>query len=562
MVKNANASVNEDRVYKGNVKRGIMGYIFKLAISIIIQDDAMMESLINDREDQMLMKHSIKTRKHFTDIFFTKTSLNTPVKEYNDIKANILNEKGDNITKKRETLSLRKIAMNFNLLSKQLNVVLSFIMGIISIINWERYDKTLAALLLYTWACIHPYFFLLYPIMFSIYYISRKYLIKHPDILKPSMAINNNELMNNWDEGLGPRLLNTKSEKIQGLFGFLWDSDDEMDYNTNNNETNNIIKLNLSDIDEIDFENVDEMLNYIEGVVVNSDNSKEVEIKKDDLKQQVKYRNFILKTLYDIQNQTSQILNILDSINNAFSENCDFIDEKGSTLLIYKLLIIIMIVFILGSYIPWKLIFILLGWIGIFMNHPKRVIFFKKLTYESSKKDNEKMNDDKRVELGLFSSDDIIIDESIFSRKVEIFELEKQDIMRLNEYIKVGFTNNVFSISDKNRLKRKIPNCVNDINEVLPPINIVGEINFKKDKDLVKEIENMDENVHVINYKNRLNWVYINGEEWEISDTKWMSDYCLNYEMYIKPNEVNGWVYDITGEFRRRRLTRHIIQQG
>lgn len=592
-------------------KNQVVKSILKFAISVMMQDEPNIEILLNESSSYDEGSSSNRKRRaHFIDCLFSDSVFQGPNSTSED-KSSSTVQIGDGVDRnaknkfnrnKTESLSLRQIAINFHLLSKRLNVITQLVNNVSGVVNWERDDKTLAVLLLYTWACIHSHFFLLYPLMLFMYYIFGKYLVKHPIVEKPSMYTKSRDYSEYWDDGLGPRLKNVKSNSSQGIFGFLWDNNLE-----NGNDDAKISTVENPDFqmlgnrkicsstkreaeDSLDFQTVDDMLAFIEDAVAKESADKQApsqppanitpledDTSKINADTKTKgsasvYRNFIMKTLFDIQVQTTQVLNHFDNIQMAIAENCEFIDEKQSTLLIFKLFLIISIGCILGSYIPWKIIFIVSVWIGICMNHPKRVEFFDKIIMGPSflskptnqgRGDGEEQSraDSKSREVGLFSLSNVVINEPVFAREVQIFELQQQDIMKPNEYIPIGFTTNAFFLSEETRMQRRRPVCVYNINDVAPPLRQYKVDDLQSSGDMNNddnEIKNGGGKVY--KKKSSLYWDYISGENWRLSDTKWVGDVRCVHELYVKPSEEEGWVYDITGEFRRRRWVRRIFQ--
>ena len=580
-------------------KNQLVRLMLKFAISVMMQGEPNIDLLLTDSGSYGgSSSDKGKRRAHFIDCLFNDTLFASSQPQTNDVDMSTLQAKGDNnkssTRKKKQTLSLRQIAINFHLLSKKLHVITSFMQNAAGVMNWERNDKTLAVLLLYTWACIHPHFFLIYPMVLLIYYISGKYLTKHPVVEKPSMYVKNKDYSNHWDNGLGPRLKNTRANSVHGIFGFLWEVDDENNKNSERHQYYGAQVLGVGETlsatkpdeeSELDFRTVDDMLTFIEEAVANennesplslhshlkktssADDAKRVNVKIEPKGGQVLYRNFIMKTLFDIQVQTTQILDHFDNIQLAIAENCEFIDEKESTLLVFKLFLIVSIGCILGSYIPWKSIFIASVWVGICMNHPKRKEFVDKLmgpTIEPSN-DNEAGkksagDDTDENEIGLFSVNNVVINEPVFAREVQVFELQQQDIMNPNDYVLLGFTPSVFCISEEIRLQRKKPVCAYDIGDVVPPLKHGTDENHSSDQ-IDKEDRGNDKNGNKSQKRTSfLYWDYISGESWRLSDTKWVDNVRNSQELYVRPCEDEGWVYDITGEFRRRRWVRRIFQ--
>lgn len=528
------------------------------------------------------MKPVSRRRKHFIDYCFTKGYAflnNSNINELNDnsIKDENIKQKFEDIKNKNNNnnnnnkpLSLRKIAINFNILSKKFRNLSNILIFISNIINWERDDKTLSFLFLFTWSCLNPHFFLLYPIIYMINYILYKYLIKHPIIEKPSMYINKYNknkynkllLLNYWDDGLGPRLKSTNSNHIHGIFGFLWneniDNNDNKYEEDNDNYDDIYREENVNEyVEQLDFNDIDKVLEIIDDNIHKDKTDNEEEKEKGE---ETNYNNFIMKTLFDIQIQTSEIIEHLNNIEIGISENCDFIDEKESTLLIFKLSILIFIGCFLGNYIPWKFIIIISIWISICMNHPNRKEFFKNLIDSSTatptptpRSTPTSHNIDKKSNHN--SNDYVIINEPVFAREVQIFELEQQDIMKSNKYINLGFTNSLFNISEEIRLQRRKPECVDNILSIAPPVR-----RYEEEYDVVDYDDNSSsKQLH------GPSWDFIHGEDWELCrDSGWLGGLpcCRELRTTKSAFAKDGWIYDVTGEFRRRKWTRKIVQHG
>ena len=550
-----------------------------------------------------------------------------------------------------DSLSLRKISNNFQELSTRISKFINIFNEISRIVNWESDEKTLCVLLLYTWGCIYQHLWLVYSLIYLNYKLSMNYIKKHPIIEKPSNATNNLLFEKYWDEGLGTRLKYTKSENYNTdfIFGFLIPEENdnhakESSANRNITQYNQSkdlstveryievvssylefdkdgkIKLKQRELDESNINDFENISKFIE-TKRNSTTHKKTkdESNSNSNSNSNSYNNFILKNLFEIQLQSNKLLNLINSTEKFYTIHFNFDNEKSSTILLYKISTICIILFCLGSYIPWKVIFILGIWIGMLINHPYRKIIMKDLMNMIEDKKNGSKNSvkkenkvDGKQEKRTNFRDNIIIDEPAFIREVEIFEISKQNVLNLDEYEFYGFSTSIFNLSDEIRMKRRKPNLVYDLNEVLAPnlfelitngtrntsnsnninnninnnvnddinddnvmednnnirlsLNMGVEINNKtaRENAMATEKDNNNNN-HNHNNNNTIKnneikkWDFINGEQWEINkDTQWVYDYGYDYEMFIKDNENEGWVYDITGQFRRRRYTRNV----
>lgn len=439
------------------------------------------------------------TRKaHFIDRLFGDV-LASDHKRHNDVK-----EKADIDENESELLSISKIANNFNSISSKLNFVKVMISEVNDIVNWKENDKTLTYLLLYTWGCINPYFFLIYPILFIIRKICLNYLKKYPIYNKPSKPVKNLKLIEYWDIGLGPRLNSTKNHENNGIFGFLWDT-------KVSEEENRVLEMR----EEFKIED-------------DQDTSK-----NETTENKNSYNNVIMRNLYEIQMQSSEILRFIEKIELFLENNCDFCNnERNVTILVYKLSLIVIIGCCLGNYIPWSILFILLLWIPLLLNHPMKGTIFEILIDNSRDK-----SEGNKIVNKEFDASNVIIDEVVFTRKVEIFELQRIDMLTRKEYVFIGFTNCMYNLSDKEfRNKRKLPICTTTIEETKPPSRFIGVDNFSEE------------------------WTFLPSDEWNaVSNAmSWFCEYNNFNDLYMKFPE-DEWVYDITDEFRRRKWTRSVV---
>lgn len=507
----------------------ILKNFYKAAISVVMENEDNMGVFIDKLNEEEYEDTGKKGRKHthFTDKLIDKIRVKC------SREMGKRPNEGGSTEKEREeeeeNLSIRKIASNIQVLSDRIQIAVNLINEIINIINWKKSDKTLAALILYTWACIYPYFFLMYPIFGVMYYLSGKYLRKHPVIEKPSHAIKD-DAGEEWDSGLGPRLKWTRSENISGgMFGFLWM--DEIKENRKEEQTDdkdtNSFEENLNDYSEnVEIERTVNLTDLFE-IGEDEAGAKHTKKKLDD---EVKinevgnegYRNFALGTLHRFQIQSNKVIGSIDLLVEGIKTSCEFEEEKECTVLFYKLFILCIMGCVLGKYIPWTAIFIISVWIGVMMNHPNRQTLFDLLMDEKEwgQKGEVSVQRDliKEDIVNCVLKSNVIVDEPLFVREVEVFEIEQRDVFTIRKYQPFGFSDTMFTIGDTARLHRRKPVLVHDIASVLPPEG----------------------------------WSFFSEERWKV-DTKFgESEYlkCCN-EVYV--DSGSGWIYDSTEEFRRRR---------
>jgi hypothetical protein len=573
-------------------KNRIVGAVLRAIISTVAGDDANLLDLLDDLQDlnvdDIPFTHEPigpkKCRKHIYD--FLLGSRHNHHDSQDNVNKNGHDSGSGNETPpethepaKDEHLSLRKIAVNFHTLSLCLGDVASNLKGLRAILNWTQNEKTLFVLLLYTWACIYPYFFLLYPLIYFVHYLSKRYLERHPIVTKPSSPTSNANLLNHWDSGLGPRLKNTHSERSCGLFGFLWEDDDGT-YKEGRDEDGDIEDQISSQIEngkleetfdslrryeDAEFQELEELYRLLEEERKNTttEAGTTMEDESMSLNNKVRYKNFIMRTLYNVQLQTNIILNFIDSTQKFVDDHCKFHDEKQSTMLLYKVLSICFIGCVLGPYIPWKLIFVVGVWIGMVINHPYRKELFKNalIVYQgkTARRGKEKMKKPTQSKENKGVHKAVIIDEPAFSREVEVYELAKQDLLHPTRYEFYGFCSTVFNVSEEQRVQRRKPQLVFHLEDVKPPEEISMKWEYSDTGTNDEDEEQMGDSA-TKKLRGDVHWSFINGEEWTLSEsTGWMFENNCYHELYSKEDR-EGWVYDITGEFRRRRWTRRVIR--
>ncbi|GME85633.1 unnamed protein product [Ambrosiozyma monospora] len=147
----------------------------------------------------------------------------------------------------------------------------------------------------------------------------------------------------------------------------------------------------------------------------------------------------------------------------------------------------------------------------------------------------------------------IIIDEEIFHKKVQIFEIQRQHLgFKLSPsyirhgsvgYYPLGFSTSPYTPSSPRRKLNKKPETTGDLQTVRPPSS---------------------------------HWRFFYESQWEVDQNcaEWCVEFCVRDEVYVDVgggetvaagaagDVQGGWVYDRDGAYRRRRLTRMVMRTG
>lgn len=435
------------------------------------------------------LKSKQMAKMHIAEAFWTRLRSIVQSKLAGDVSDGVGNTPGEKNGKFNESLSISTLARNFNVLSQkgqELGVIIKSLAGIFT---WRHPDRTLFCLMLFTWGSIYPHYFLIYPVLYILVFMSNKFLQKHP--LKP-MLVSSDKVVALDDGSMGIHPLNYIESD---MFGWLWHFNDSSlnDYYTNSG--------NL-------FDEVDNLLD------------------DHELEDESIYEASLLRNMEDIQNTTSKILRFIYSTESKINSYCSFINDLESTKLYLKMFITIFLSITLGPYIPWRVVFILTVWIVMLITHPNRSQLIASIIHPPNENITLPLSPSlssftkKSSERGLFSNRNIILDEPKLIKNVQVFELQQQSMTVNDKYQASKYTLNVFCISDECRKQRKLPEFTNTLNEIKAPSK----------------------------------WQFIYNSWWEIDITnEWVGESNIENEVFI--NDDN-WVYDLTKEFRRRRLTR------
>ncbi|KAL7271830.1 Peroxisome size and maintenance regulator [Rhizina undulata] len=127
------------------------------------------------------------------------------------------------------------------------------------------------------------------------------------------------------------------------------------------------------------------------------------------------------RNLRDLQNVMDDFSVIHDKIIAIIGPPTNFSDETLSSALFLLLFIISCALFISASVLPWRLIFLISGWIAVSLGHPT----LQQLLIETHNTHLQPKEAEASVLADTFIHKDIILDATPESREVEIFELQR-----------------------------------------------------------------------------------------------------------------------------------------
>ncbi|KAK9460971.1 integral peroxisomal membrane peroxin-domain-containing protein [Lipomyces oligophaga] len=230
----------------------------------------------------------------------------------------------------------------------------------------------------------------------------------------------------------------------------------------------------------------------------------------------------------DLQNMMDDIVKLYDAVVGLLSRPTNFKDEQYSSGVFLTLLVLSTVLFFLAPYIPWRVIFLVVGWLVVSTGHPlvRRALIKSHETYLSPK---------ERKLAGIFSQfvdREIVVDEPPEIRHVEIYELQRQHNIDVDEWDDWLFCSSPYEPMSGVRLAQQRPQGVRFLDETLPPDG----------------------------------WRYVNDSIWKLDlrPEEWVAQQSI---VSVQVDSGSKWVYDMTsdqrrGEWRRRRWTRACERQS
>ena len=544
----------EDRMAKGKTVEGSKKMTVMALLSSVAQlgkenlNDDDDDDDDDEDEDGNSLKHPNELQDHFTDKLIDR--LVSKLSRSKDRQQ--LREKLSDVRRgQKPRLSLAKTTENFKNLSYRVGSVIDLQRQIVSIIKWDHKWKTMTYMFLYTWGCLHPYLFLVYPIVLFCgmvmipNYLDRN-LTSKPDMLpekprEPDSAFDflkvtqdeSTTAMENERASLVREELFEKKLVERGYYGSSEITTPLSSAAVSENEDSGIHQTG-----EIYNAVADSMANNVfmlTGDVETTAKPTEGADLEPSSASGEKSSRFVknlslLINMRDLQNLTTDIVRILGDAELLIRENCSFTDEETSTVLFYRLILLAAVICVFGAWIPWCAVFIFVAWGLVLWNHPARALFLDFLMEKSENMTKRQARDPEsghsRRKRGWL--DDIILDEPVVQKEVAIFEVQKQDLADISMYHPFIYSNSCFTVSSSSRRRKKRPVGSTNLNMIKPPSR---------------------------------KWKFVAGSQWK-PDTekplKWIFELGLQAEL-SSDDEEEGWAYDNSGEYRRRRLIRAVF---
>lgn len=123
-----------------------------------------------------------------------------------------------------------------------------------------------------------------------------------------------------------------------------------------------------------------------------------------------------------LQNSMEDFTVLHDQVVNAVAPMTNFADERLSSTVFITLFTASSMLFVASFLIPWKLMFLILGWAAVGIAHPGVAAFIRNLDKSSIRKALRQA----QAKLYRWMSEDIVLDEAPEMREVEVFELQRQ----------------------------------------------------------------------------------------------------------------------------------------
>ncbi|KAI3405057.2 hypothetical protein KGF56_002142 [Candida oxycetoniae] len=493
------------------------------------------------------------TSSHFADRVIQKLLKSTlpPEIPEREIFERRLNDPERN---KRPGLSVPTLASNVKHLAGKMSSFFALQYELINIVAWKQPNKTISVLVLYTAAILWPHLIITYPLLFVLFGILIPgYVHRHPP--------------------RRPKLIKVK-KRGQSLFNFL-----------NAASESSIVE----DMVDTEYLEEDAEIASTSGYSVVSEATTSTKVaesghtSKRELARRRKSNLDLLINLRDFQNLTSDLLKGIDKWKIFYYETAGFKDERLSTFIFYGVLIATFATLFFGQFIPWRLIFIQGGWVGLILCHPnikkylvdmsttrkERAKLAKvKAEMEAEKEQGKQKEQKEQKEEGKqsdtnaslnkdaketqmqvqlqnfvtkFDRNDIIVDDPPEVRIVEVYELQIKSILK-QQWSFYRYSNTLYDKTNKHRLSGKRPLGVEYLSKVYPPHE------WKFDTEFVNK------------------WIL------DKNPKNFIKSRSLNPELFrVRSNEDEGWIYDnmkdvvhseIVYEFRRRRLYRECFRYG
>jgi hypothetical protein len=227
------------------------------------------------------------------------------------------------------------------------------------------------------------------------------------------------------------------------------------------------------------------------------------------------------RNLRDLQNSMDDFSVAHDKVISVLGPPTNFSDERVSSAVFLALFFITIFLFVASKYLPWRIIFLVSGWVVVALNHPtlKEILLETHAVHLAPQEARaEKLADS-------FVHRDILLDEQPETRDVEVFELQR--LTQGGDYESWMFSPTPYEPLCDQRIAHERPKGTRFLEDIRPPVG------------------------------------------WEWSDKKWtldlgsmfwIQDRCVNAVEVEEEGErwVFDWVDGERGEWRRRRWVRRV----
>ncbi|ODV63459.1 Pex28p [Ascoidea rubescens DSM 1968] len=468
-------------------------------------------------------------KDHFMDKFFDKLLIHAIPNDMPN-KDKLQSRINDPLRKNTPELSIKLLFKNIKKLMDRAGSIFEFQYLIIQIFTWNDPIITLNSLIIYTYCCLYPYLILMLPLLYLLLVIMLpSYSYRHPLLsIRSLIPFKRKDSQTFIEYLLNSTILTNK--RISNKFNI---NDNANDTNIDNTNANNNITTNNGLISN---DNLNSNVNINENLFENENYDKKVKLDTRFLR----YNMDLFVNIRDFQNLLTYVLELFDQLEMFIYGTAGFKNEKDSTAFFYTVLLLIILIFIIGPYIPWALVFIFFGWVVFTVTNP---LVLKYISQYNTLINNEKEKIDQVIVK--HKRTDIILDEKPYFNLIEIFEIEKQGII-FNSWISEAFSTIVFDPGCSERKKKNPPDGVKHLDNVLPPIS--WKFYLKKNTSSSKPYEFEDQEEY----------------EWKIdyNSKNWLKERSIP-NIYVKNND-DSWVYDsddtTDGIWRRRRWTRIVYR--
>ncbi|SGZ52492.1 CIC11C00000002130 [Sungouiella intermedia] len=465
-----------------------------------------------------------KEKFHFMDRFMEKMVQHT-MNEGSADAEELSQRLHDPSRSKKAPLSLILLTSNMKRLSAKMGVVFKVQYGLVHILTWKRPTKTLCVLVFYTAVCLWPHLVVALPLLVLLFgIILPAYIHRHPmdtpELIKvPRRGQSFLDFLNESNDRSVIMDMIDEPMSEEDSLSQTYSTSSGSFHATKKPQSPSSIALQTLDVAE--------------------------EVQTSEKAKIVKKNVSLLMNMRDLQNLTTDLLNSIDQGEKMSTDLVGFKDERLTTYIFYVLIAVTSVVLFFGKYIPWRMIFILSGWVFMLLCHPKAKKYLVTLSNNNKKgkpvaevteedADSEEEVGDKKLKLPFESFDrhDIIVDDKPEVRVVEIYELQRRDLFK-HEWNLYAYTKRLFDFKDTVRVSGKLPHGVDALTKVHPPPE----------------------------------WKYDFGyaSNWRIDQKplEFLLARGIDQEHLSCRDDTEGWIYDdlpvdqdYTAEFRRRRLFR------